>query len=245
MNFSRLALPLISALFVCTACSSSGGTDEPDDSLPYRLVQITLTLSNGDTAVITTQYTASGNIGGRIFQENGETTLETTFETLANGQFVRRSEDNNQDGMEDFSSTYIYDTDNGLRRINRIGSSGLIEQIEIFEFSDALAVSRDSRDIVDVEPSDLVDEASGTLNFRRVYNYENRRLTSTDIDTNGDGEMDRQEAFSYLPDGRLATSVVSSLTEGVITSSDFLYERGACNNNFGNSASDYFCISVD
>lgn len=242
MRYANFTLLLSTLLIILSACDSS---DKTNNATTQRLVETTRSFSNGSTDVITTEYTASGNILRQTFSRDTETYLTTIFESSDDGRFIRRSEDSNQDGVEDSFSTYVYTDGLGLSRINRIRSNMLIDEIDLFQFENSLAMTRDTRNIDDVATSELVDESSGTLETRRVYIYENNRITSTDIDTNGDGEVDRQTVFSYNPDGTLATTVLSSLSEGVISSSSYVYEQGVCNNNSGNSSTSYFCVVTD
>jgi len=237
---SRLSSSItITLLLTLSACGSSGSSN---DALPQRLVEVTRSLSDSSIETITTEYSESGNISGQIFRRNGAIYLTTTFETNAQGQFLRRSDDTDQDGVENRSSSYGYTSGLGLTRINRTDSNMLIDRIEFFTFDGGLAVSRDTRSVVEIASPDLVDEFSGTLTTQRIFGYENGRIITNDIDTDGDGDIDRQETYSYNPDGTLATTTVSSVSEGVLSSATHTYERGLCTNNSGNSSTSYFCV---
>jgi len=90
-----------------------------------------------------------------------------------------------------------------------------------------------------------VDESSGTVTARFNYTYENNQLVEKTYDSNNDGIVDEIEVFSYNPNGTLATTTNSSVTDGVIYSATFTYEQGKCNNNFGNSVSRYYCVATE
>jgi len=179
-----------------------------------------------------------------IISADGEIVLTRNYETTADGQLVRRSDDIDQDGVEDRSSTYEYMDGLGLIRTNRIGPSMLIESIDVFQFEDGHAVSAEIRDIVDVATSDLVDESSGTVTARYNFAYEDNRLIEKTSDSNNDGVVDEVEVFSYNPNGTLASSSNSSVTSGVIYSATFVYEQGKCNTNVANSVSYYRCVNT-
>lgn len=240
-------MPVLSPLFlILAACSSSDGSgDESTDSSSQRLVETTRTKADGSVDVVTTTYDESGNIFQQVFTTDGAITLTTTFETSPNGQFLRRSEDNNQDGIEDQSSSYVYDDTLGLTRINRIGSNSLIDKVEIYTFDDTRAVSRISRDIDDVATSDAVDESSGMTTYLRDFEYMDNRLSVINIDSDEDGVYDLRADLSYNPNGTLATEVFSSVTDGVLITSNFVYETGPCTRAAGNSTTQFFCIPAE
>lgn len=242
MNTPLLTLLTTVALLTLSACGSSGTTSEIPTK---RLKEVNRSFANGSVETVTTDYTESGHILRQVFRRDGNIYLTTTFDTSSDGRFTRRSEDTDQDGVEDQSSTYGYSDGLGLSRIYRIGSNTLIDEVDIFQFQGDLAVSRISRDIDEVATPDLVDETSGTVVAERFFSYENGRISVNDIDTDGDGEIDRQESFTYNPDGTLASTVFSSVTDGVISSSSFVYETGVCDNNSGNSSTLFFCVTIE
>lgn len=243
------ALKLISlfCLLILSACGSSGDGSNGNESgtTTQRLVEITHSMANGSVNTHTIEYSSSGNFQREVFKQDGNIYYISTYETRADGQLIRRSDDADQDGVEDFSSTYTYDSTLGLERIERFNASMLIYQIDIFKFNDGLAVSRDTQDIDDVATYDLVDESSGSLSIRRTFVYENGLVIENNIDTNGNGENDRQEVYSYNPDGTLASTTLSSVTDGVISSAIYTYKKGDCNRNDGNSFTNFYCIGVD
>jgi len=132
-----------------------------------------------------------------------------------------------------------------ITRIERINADNLIYQIDKFQFNGMLAVSRDTLNVDDVATSELVDDSSGTLITQRNYAYENNRIIGNSIDTNGDGVNDRFEVYNYNPNGTLATTTLSSINDGVISSASYVYEIGNCNRNSSNSAFDYYCIDIE
>jgi len=74
--------------------------------------------------------------------------------------------------------------------------------------------------------------------------YEDNRIIENNIDSDVDDEIDRQEVFSYNPDGTVVTTTISSVTEGAIGSNTFVYQPGGCNNNSGNSPTRFYCVTI-
>ena len=247
MKHRLTAALTITFALTLSACSSSNDSSNSGETNPssLRLAQSTRVSTNGSVDTVKTIYSESGNIHQQIFAIDGEIYLTTTFESKPNGQFLLRSEDIDQDGIEDQSSAYVYDENGNLRRIDRIGPDGLIDVVALFLFEGELATTRISRDIDDVATSDLVDETSGSITYLRDFEYEDGRLVAIDIDSDEDGEYDRREDYAYNPDGTLATTTLTSVTEGTVNSSVFVYEAGVCHRDAGNSTQDYFCISID
>lgn len=233
-------LPL--TLLTLTACNSS---EDPMTSPTQRLTEITRNLADGTVISQKIEYDSFGNLQSEVSRRNGAVYLTSSYESTDEGQLIRRSDDNNQDGVEDRSSTYLYQDGLGLRRINRVDTNGLIYEIDVFQFDGSVAVSRDTQDIDDVAQSELVDETSGTLKTRRLYVYENERLSEVNIDSNGNGETNRQEVLSYNPNGTLATSTLNSTTDGVVSSALYVYEPGKCNNNAANSFTTFYCVTTE
>lgn len=241
MNTLRIISLLVVPLITLSACESS---DNSENSQTLRLSEITNNWSGGLVEITNIEYNESGHLLREIISADGEIVLTRNYETTADGQLVRRSDDIDQDGVEDRSSTYEYMDGLGLIRTNRIGPSMLIESIDVFQFEDGHAVSAEIRDIVDVATSDLVDESSGTVTARYNFAYEDNRLIEKTSDSNNDGVVDEVEVFSYNPNGTLASSSNSSVTSGVIYSATFVYEQGKCNTNVANSVSYYRCVNT-
>lgn len=236
-----LVLPFLLVLAL-SACGSSG---DASVSTTQRLVETTRSLATGTVETETIEYTNSGNLLREVFRRDGEIYWTSTYETNDDGRLIRRSDDTNQDDLEDLSSTYSYVDGQGLRRIDRVDSNMLIYQVDIFQFEGARAISRETRNTDDVVSSDLVDESSGTLVAQRNFVYENDRISRNNIDTDGDGAIDRQEVYRYNPDGTLATTTLSSVTEGAISSAMYVYEQGSCTVNGGNSVTNFFCVTTE
>lgn len=114
--------------------------------------------------------------------------------------------------------------------------------VEIFEFDDSLAVSRTTLDVDNVATIDEVDESTGVLVNRRDFTYVNGQLSVNRVDSDGDGEVDLTETFTYNPDGTLATVQLDSAVDGAVSTSSFVYEQGPCVPNFANSVTGYFCV---
>lgn len=243
----KLHLVTAILLLALSACSSSDDSSSglESNATAQRLSEITRNIADGNVETRTIEYTESGNIAREIYKRDGNIYWTSTYDTRVDGQLIRRSDDVDQDDIENFSSTYSYENGRGLARIYRMDITELIYQVEIFRFDGVLVVSRDSRDVDDVATPDLVDETSGTLLTRRTFEYENDLVTLINIDTNGNGESDRQEILSYNADGTLASTTLSSFTEGAISSSTYTYEIGSCNRNSGNSFTNFYCVEVN
>jgi len=242
MKTTKLLSFLTAPLIILSACSSS---EDSNGAQTQRIVEITRSWSGGAIETINVEYSDSGNYLRDITRQNGEITFVRNFETTADGQFIRRSDDNNQDGVEDSASTYEYTNGLGLSRVHRLDSNMFIDTIEVFRFENGVVVSAEARDIDDVATPDLIDESSGTVTARFNYKYEGNQLIEKTTDSNDDGIADQLEVFNYNPDGTLASTTRNSVTEGAINSSVYVYEQGACNSNFTNTIARYYCVTVD
>lgn len=250
MILDRLKALLFGAILASTlaGCSSSDEAvenDELQNTGALRLVSNTINEADGSVVTITTEYGETGNLLSQVFQRDGSNYLTTTFESNVDGQFIRRSEDNDGDGVENTYSTYEYTDDLGLVRINRHGSDGLIGGVTVFSFEDGRAVVRDTYDVQAAASSELVDLSTGVLTAQRAFEYVDNQIITSNIDSDANGEIDRREDFSYNPDGTLATTVITTLSTGATDSSIFVYESGPCNGRWSNSASSFFCVDTD
>lgn len=251
MKSSASNLLVIGCLpIVLFACSSSSDDDDNDsapnanNTVTQRLVQSTSQGADGSTGSIATEYSEQGHIQRQTFRSDGEVTTVFTFETTDTGQLIRRSQDTDLDGEENFSSLYVYGNGTDLSRVYRVGSNSLIDLVEIFEFEDSLAVSRTTLDVDNVATIDEVDESTGVLVNRRDYTYVNGQLSVNRVDSDGDSEVDLTETYTYNPDGTLATVQLDSAVDGAISTSSFVYEQGPCVPNFANSVTGYFCVGT-
>jgi len=239
---------IVFTTILVSACSSSDDPATPpaDDSTEpssLRLTELTRDRADGSVQIVNLSYAESGSLLNETVRTDGEIVFESTFEVNNLGQFIRRSEDIDQDGNEDQSSNYYYRSGLGLSEIHRIGADNLIYRVETFQFEGNRAISRERRDITPVASPELVDAAGGTLLIRREINYADNRVSSIDIDNDGDGINDSLETFQYNPDGTLATSSLTSATEGTLSTTTYTYETGACNYKSSNSALYYYCIN--
>jgi len=132
-----ILLPLAAtSLIILSACGSS---ESPKEFNTQRLVGIANNWSGGLVELTRIEYTESGNLLRDTVTANGEIVRTRTFETTDEGQLIRRSDDTDQDGIEDSASTYVYMDGFGLTRNNSIGANGLIESIAVFQFEDGQA----------------------------------------------------------------------------------------------------------
>jgi len=236
---------VVTAAFImgCSSSSDNAGSElDPVQGPTERMVSYTVNQSNGQIVTITSRYLDDGNMLGQQFSLDGAVYLDTTFEHNTNNEFTRRSEDTNQDGIEDSYSTYEYNV-HGLSRIYR-HADGLINNVSVFNFEDGLAVTRDVYSIEKVPTADLVDLSTATRIQQHLMQYENRRISVLNIDEGADGRINTREDFSYNPNGTLSTSITTRLGTLDSSSTVFVYESGSCSMNANNSATSFFCISV-
>lgn len=228
-------------------CGSSN--DSADDSMgdtvspsSLRLKTVTISNSGFPDVMIDTEYTEAGNILRQTLREDGQVTRVRTFETTTAGLLISRSEDIDQDDVGDFISLYNYNGGSNLIRVDRLDLNMLIDRIDLNVYQDDFVASREIRDIDDVATSDMVDETSGTLRSVRNFEYEEGRVIAINVDSDGDGVIDRREDYSYNPNGTLATTSLSSVTDGAIGANTFVYEEGACK-LWGDTTAAYFCVT--
>jgi len=247
-QLARIFSYAVITIVFLSSCNSSddqptSSLDEPAPPSSQRLSELAVNRTDGSVQVISFSYAESGSLLTETVRTDGEIEFESTFEVNNLGQFIRRSEDIDQDGNEDQSSNYYYKSGLGLSEIHRINADNLIYRVDTFQFEGNRVTSRERIDVAPVASPEQVDVANGNLLIRREFNYTDNRVSSIDIDSNGDGTNDKLATFQYNPNGTLATTSLTSTTEGTLNTTTYIYETGACNYNSGNSVLRYYCIN--
>ena len=239
------AITLISSISLA-GCSSSSSTQQTNNDNPdlsteglsgtasstMRLVSTQISFGSGRSRTTEYEYDNAGNLSGLSFDG-----ITHRYTIDAQGKIVER--DISFGGPPSTpADAYYYDPVGGLRRIDITNASG-VRGIELYKFDGELATNYEFR-ILDaaVRPSQ-VDENTGQFLQKDEFVYENGRLIRTLIDDDGDGVVDKQRDYSYNPDGTLSTALESGASPSSFV---YTYEPGACNNNWGNSTHDYFCV---
>ena len=235
MKYSFITLPTCVGAILVSACSSDSG-----DGL--RLSEISSTLSTGETEVSSFSFADNGDLLSTTIQRDGQEFFAASFETADDGTLLRRSDDRDQDGVEDQAGLYEYIEDLGLGKVYTVNADGLIDTVEIFSFENNLVFSSNIIDIIDVASVDQVELGGSTMQSRSLYTYSGTRLDTIQTDADGNGFFDTEESFTYNNDGTLASSILRSFSGAELSTSTYTYEVGPCNPAAGNSTTAHFCI---
>jgi len=255
---SKMITRIISIMIVTMAvngCSSSSsnvvGADAsesvggaPSDNIQttniqtMRLVNVQTAFSSGRTSTTTYDYDASGNLIGLSFDGGLFDITRHTYEINSGGQIINR--DMSFDGIPALAppDAYYYDSVGGLRRIDFTNDSG-VAAIMLYKFDGSIATNFESRIFDSPVNANSVDENAGRFVQKIEYQYEEGRLSGELIDDDGDGVVDFQRDYSYNQNGTLSSALDTGTSPSSFT---YTYEKGACNNNWGNSTHNYYCV---
>jgi len=246
MSFLYLPIPLFCfALISCSSSSTGSNSNEAEttdahNQITMRLLSESRSLADGRSSLTTYQYDEHGNLIGEI---TGAQVV--TYNIEVDGRIIDRTA--TFDGVPaEAKLIYRYSTEFGLRRMDNLASTdGVtfigVSSIHVYGFADGLATASESRRIPfeDIAPNIQVEDTAGILMSTTKFNYDGEQLVQADIDSNADGVVDTVRSYIYNSDGTLSST---SETGESGVSNVYIYEQGACNNNWGNSSHRYFCI---
>lgn len=143
-------------------------------------------------SIVTKTYDAQGHvIREDTTDATGKLTLSVTATYDQDGRKLAEQRDNNADGTPDAVTTFIYDA-NGV--LTRLESSAPTATAADFIYENGRLIRIDSRD------------ASNTLTAQTKFSYTNGNLTKQEEDTKADGVTDNTTINTYDASGHLLTS---------------------------------------
>lgn len=248
MKTNKLCYCLILTLTACSSSSNSGSSGtlespEAGDTQSLRLISRQVSISDGRSSVTTYQYDETGHLIG--LEIDGQSYIYD-IDSMSRILSVSLEE---AGAAERTTALHYYDPIAGLRRIDYMGTVDSITNLgvssfDLYKFNGNLATGMERRHLLfeEIVLDAVVDDSAGFLMSNYEFVYDGLKLIQVLIDNNADGVVDTQRDFSYNADGTVSSALETGASQNAYV---FVYEQGACNNNWGNSTHRYFCVPLN